>query len=446
MLFATRGPILVAAMSSPEPAEIADLDAATDALLDGDVALRPGTARAALAHRAFRVVWLGAMASSVGSWMQNVVLGAYAYDLTRSTSFVGLVFFAQLGPTLLIAPLGGYLADILSRRKLLIAAQLEQMAFSLLLAVVATSPDPPKAAIVGCVLAVGVGQAINGPAYSSLLPDLVGRADIAGAVSLQSVQLNLSRVIGPAIGGVLYPAAGPAWVFAANAVTYLFAVWSVSAVRLPARPADPDGADRGLARLLSGFVIARHDPLIRRILTTMTTFSFFSLAFIGLMPVLAADNLGMRPKSAAYGLLYAGFGIGAALGAVSIGTWLAHRSKPRIVRRGFAAFAVLLAAFALERVAGAAYPTVVVLGFVYFAVVTSLSTVLQEHLADHVRGRVMALWMMSFGGTVPLGTLALSPVAERTSVTLVALGGAAVALALTWYCDLGTASARARGA
>jgi MFS family permease len=432
-------------MPSPDPPELADLDAATDALVDGDVALRPGTARAALAHRAFRVVWLGAMASSVGSWMQNVVLGAYAYDLTRSTSFVGLVFFAQLGPTLLIAPLGGYLADIVSRRKLLIGAQLEQMAFSLLLAAVAASPHPPKAAIVGCVLAVGVGQAINGPAYSSLLPDLVGRADIAGAVSLQSVQLNLSRVVGPAIGGVLYPAAGPAWVFALNGITYLFAVWSVGVVRLPARPADPDGANRGLSRLLSGFVIARRDPLIRRILTTMTTFSFFSLTFIGLMPVLAADNLGMRPKSAAYGLLYAGFGIGAALGAVSIGTWMAHRSKPRIIRRGFAAFSVLLAAFALERVAAAAYATVLVLGFVYFAVVTSLSTVLQEHLADHVRGRVMALWMMSFGGMVPLGTLALSPLAERTSVTLVALGGAVVASALAWYCDLGSARARARG-
>jgi MFS family permease len=424
-----------------DPAEVDQLDVATDALVDGDVALRPGTARAALAHRSFRTVWFGAMASSVGTWMQNVVLGAFAYDLTRSTSFVGLVFFAQLGPTLLVAPLGGYLADIVSRRKLLVAAQLEQMAFSFLLALVATGSHPPKAAIVGCVLAVGVGQAINGPAYSSLLPDLVGRADIAGAVSLQSVQMNLSRVVGPAIGGVLYPSAGPAWVFALNGVTYLFAVWSVAVVRLPPRPVDPDGADRGLRRLVSGFTIARRDPLIRRVLTTMTAFSFFSLTFIGLMPVLAADNLGMRPKSAAYGLLYAGFGIGAALGAVSVGTWLAHRSKPRIIRRGFAAFAALLAAFALERVAGAAYPTVFVLGFVYFCVVTSLSTVLQEHLADHVRGRVMALWMMSFGGMVPLGTLALSPLAERTSVTAVALGGAAVALLLAWYCDLEAAGA-----
>src|SRR5205085_3559678 len=119
--------------------------------------------------------------------------------------------------------------------------------------------------------------------------------------------------------------------------------------------------------------------------------------------VVAGHNLGMDPKTFAYGLLYASFGMGAALGAVSIGTFLVSRSKTRIVRRGLAAFAVLLSAFAIERVAGLAYPTVIVLGYAYFAAVTSLSTALQEHLDDRVRGRVMALGVMAFGGMVPLG-------------------------------------------
>ena len=107
-----------------------------------------------------------------------------------------------------------------------------------------------------------------------------------------------------------------------------------------------------------------------------------------------------------------------------------------IVRRALAAFAVLLALFGIERAAALSYPTVLLLGFVYFAAVTSLSTVLQEHLEDAVRGRVMSLWMMSFGGTVPLGTLALSPLADHGSVTLVALVGAVVAAGLAWYADL----------
>jgi MFS family permease len=408
---------------------------ATDALVDGDVGFAPGTLRAALRHRNYRIVWTGAFASSIGTWMQNVVLSAFAFELTHSPTFVGIVFFAQLGPSLLLSTVGGVLADSIDRRRLLIVAQLEQLAFSFLLAWMARGANPSRVGIVLCVLAVGAGQALNGPTYSSLLPDLVGREDLPGAVALQSAQMNLSRVIGPAIGGLLYPAFGPAPVFAINALTYLAAMGAVQAVDLPPRDIAPM-EHRGWRRLVSGFVIARADPLIRRILLTMTVFSFFSLTFIGLMPALAAENLDMRPRSLAFGLLYAGFGMGAASGALAIGTFLATRPKPALVRWGMVAFSVLLAAFALERNAVLAYPTLFVLGFVYFGVVTSLSTVLQEHLDDGVRGRIMALWIMSFGGTVPLGTLALSPLADHTSAAVVAVLGAIVAAALARYADL----------
>jgi predicted MFS family arabinose efflux permease len=121
---------------------------------------------------------------------------------------------------------------------------------------------------------------------------------------------------------------------------------------------------------------------------------------------------------------------------MSIGTFLAGHSKPRIVRVGFAVFALLMVAFALARTPALAYVVVLLLGFAYFATVTSLSTVLQEHLDDRVRGRVMALWIMAFGGTVPLGTLAAGPLADRTSITTVMLVGAAVAGLLVFYADL----------
>ena len=415
---------------------------ATDALVDGDVPFTPGTARAALAHRNFRVVWLGAMSSSIGTWMQNVVLAAFAYKLTHSATYVGIVYFGQLGPSLVLAPVGGFLADIVDRRRLLIWAQVWQMAFSFALAWIAHGANPSKWGVVACVFMVGAGQALNGPTYSSLLPELVGRRDLAGAVSLQSTQMNLSRVIGPAIGGLLYPAFGPAAVFFINALTYLAAIVSMVIVQLEERVIVRTDQS-AIRRLFSGFVVARRDRLVRRILITMATFSFFSLTFIGLMPVLADDNLGIDPKSLAYGLLYACFGLGAAAGAVSIGTVLAHRSKPRIVQIGLGAFAVLLAGFGLVRAPVLAYPIALVLGFAYFAAVTSMSTVLQEHLEDRVRGRVMALWIVSFGGTVPLGTLALSPVASRTSVTVVALIGAVVAAGLAWYADLAAVGAPA---
>ncbi len=413
---------------------------ATDALVDGDVTYARGTARAALAHRPFRVVWGGTFASNVGTWMQNVILAAFGYELTHSTTFVGLLFFAQLGPLLFLATLGGALADIVDRRRLLVAMQLVQLVLSLVLAGLAAAADPSRVAIVACVLAIGVANALSAPALSAVLPTLVPRSDLSGAVSLQSVQMNASRVIGPAIGGVLYPAFGAAPVFAVNALTYLFAVAVVWVTPFPRRAREQSEETRS-RRLLAGFRTVRHDPLVRRVLSTMATMSLFSLAFVGLMPAIAAENLGMRPRSLGYGLLYAGFGAGAALGAVSIGTILAGRSKPRIVRLGFVAFSVLLACFALVRTPPLAYPVAMLLGVAYFAVVTSLSTVLQEHLADHLRGRVMALWIMAFGGTVPIGVLAAGAVATHTSITAVVLFGAAVALVLAWYADLVKAGA-----
>ena len=104
------------------------VEEATDALVDGDQTLSPGGARAALAHRDFRIVWGGTFASNIGTWMQNVLLGAFGYELTHSAGFVGVLFFAQLGPLLFLATLGGVLADLVDRRKLLIWMQLEQLA------------------------------------------------------------------------------------------------------------------------------------------------------------------------------------------------------------------------------------------------------------------------------------------------------------------------------
>jgi predicted MFS family arabinose efflux permease len=366
--------------------------------------------------------------------MQNVVLSAFGYRLTHSAAYVSLLQFAQLGPLLFLATPAGVLADRVNRRKLLIGMLLQQLLFSLLLAWVARGGNPDRTLLVVLVLIIGAGNAFTGPAIGASLPMLVPRADLAGAVSLQSFQMNASRVIGPAIGGVLYPVFGAAAVFAVNAATYLFAVASIIAVRFPQPRKETQ--DKGLAQLFSGFRIARRDPLIRRALTVIATMSFFCLTFVGLMPVIAADNLGMDVRSLSFGLLYAGFGSGAALGAMSIGTVLAHRSKPRIVRGGLVAFAILLAAFGLVRAPALAYPVAIALGFAYFSVVTSLSTILQQHLEDHVRGRIMALWIMGFGGTVPLGTLAAGPVADHTSITVVVLIGAAVAVLLASYADM----------
>ncbi|TMK85840.1 MAG: MFS transporter, partial [Actinobacteria bacterium] len=301
---------------------------------------------------------------------------------------------------------------------------------------------PSTTAIFTCVLAIGVFNALNAPAMIAVIPNLVPRRDLQGAISLQSMQMNASRVAGPALAGVIYPGLGPAAVFAVNAATYLFAVAGVIVADIPS-VVDVPAAESGLRRLVSGFRIAWQDRLVRRILVTMSMFSFFSLSFIYLMPTLASENLGMNTRSLAYGLLFAGFALGAALRALSIGTVLVGRSKPRIVRVGLASFGVLLSVFALAREPALAYPVAFAVGLSYFAVVTSLSTILQAHLSDVVRGRVMAIWMMAFGGTVPVGVLVAGQVAEATSITAVVLAGAVVALLLAAYADVAAVGASA---
>ncbi|MGH8978132.1 MAG: MFS transporter, partial [Acidimicrobiia bacterium] len=301
---------------------------------------------------------------------------------------------------------------------------------SFALAALVLIDEPPKTALVALVFAIGTANSLGAPGLSAILPTLVPREDLQGAVALQSVQMNLSRVIGPAIGGFLYAAFDAAPVFAFNACTYGFAIIGLMWATYPRR-VDAKVEERGVQRLLSGVRIVRRDPLLTQVLVTLFTFSLFSLAFVGLMPVIAEQNLGLDPKSAAYGVLYACFGLGAALGAITVGTVFAHRSKTKLLRPGFVAFAVVLAVFALLRTPAPAYPVGALLGYVYFVVITSLSTVLQEDLEEHERGRVMALWIMGFGGTVPLGVLIAGAVEKVTSITAVLLVGSVWAIVLS---------------
>ncbi|HEV7888470.1 MAG TPA: MFS transporter, partial [Acidimicrobiales bacterium] len=233
----------------------------------------------------------------------------------------------------------------------------------------------------------------------------------------------------------LFPRVGATGVFVINGLTYLFAIATLLAVHPPPVKA-AEAAVQGWRRLVGGFAVARRDRVVGRCLLTIALLSFFCLPFIGLMPVVAGQNLGIDVDSAPYGWLYACFGLGAATGAVSVGTVLVHRSKPRLVRLGLALFGLALLGFSLLRSVVPAYPVVFVVGLTYFTSVTALSTHLQSNLGDAVRGRVMALWIMGFGGTVPLGTFLGGAIADRTNITTVVAGGAVCALLLAAFTNL----------
>jgi MFS family permease len=416
-----------------EPVGMQGTEECEDAYLEGDRPFEPGTARAAFSHPTFRTVYLGAFASNIGTWMQNVVLGALAYDLTRSGVFVGIIIAAQLGPLLLFSVVGGMIADAYDRKRSLMVLCIQQAAFSLLLALVTIPADPSKVALVAVVLAIGIGNALYAPIFSALVPILVPRRDLSGAISLNSVQMNASRVVGPFIGASIYAQWGPSWVFVLNAASFGFVIASLRRVTLPAPVAT---GTQGLHRLLEGARVARDDRVVRQCLVVIFTFSFLCLPFITQLPTIADVNLGIAAKSSRYGVLYGCFGLGAVIGALSIGTVFSASSKPRLTRLGLLGFAGMITIFGMLRNPTAAFVAILLLGGVYFAVITSLSTVLQSDLDDAVRGKVMALWIMGFGGTVPFGGLAGGWIIEQFGITPLVLISATVAVALSWWADL----------
>jgi MFS family permease len=399
------------------------------ALLDGDTRFAPGTARSALRHKEFRSLFVWAWFSNIGTWMQQIVLAAFAYDLTGSSAFVGQLVFAQLGPVLFLGPIGGVIADLVDRRKLLLIVTFGQIVAAIGLAGVVAADDPSRELMFLAALASGIGFAVFAPAYSAMLPMLVGKEDLPGAIALNSTQMNASRVVGPAIGGLAFATIGPSWVFLANAASYLFVVWALVRVTLPTVPAgEPEPIRR---KLLGGIRAARRDPVVGRSLVIITTFSFFSIVYVGMMPVLAADNLGIDEESIGYGIFYACFGLGAALGSIANGTVLASVPKPVLVRRGLLAYAAVVSVLALLGSAPPSYPAVMLVGATYFGMVTALNTMMQSRLLDHERGRVMALWMMGFGGTVAMANLVFGPIVDEIGMTPVMLFGAGVAVVLS---------------
>ena len=329
------------------------------------------------------------MASNVGTWMQNVLLPVYILNRTGSTSLVGVMVFAQLGPLLFLSIPAGLIADRFDRRKWLIAMQLVQLAFSAALAPLA-SADAPVWSIFLVALGVGVGNALNAPAWSAMLPTLVSKADLSGSVSLNSLTINGSRVVGPIIVAVLRSAgASIAQIFLINAATYLIVVFTLLATTIP-KPTTRH--EVGWRSLSSGIRIARERKPVGRMLLTIFSFSLLSLPYVGLFPSVARLNYGMTKDSTTYEWLYATWGLGASFGGLAIGTVFVGSDKRTIVRRGFFGFAVMLALFAVGTSTIWAFVVGAMLGFAYFATTTSLNTIFQSRLADHERGRVMALW------------------------------------------------------
>jgi MFS family permease len=401
----------------------------------GDTEPRHGTALTALRTRDFRIIWLGLFASNIGTWMQTVALPAYIDDRTRSGGMVGWFIFAQLGPLLLLSIPGGVLADRFPRKPWIAVMQVAAMALTLVLAAL-VAVDASVWWLFVVQLAIGVANALNAPAMQGVVPALVAPRDLPGAVSLNSVMINGSRVVGPILGAALVAAGmSIAGILLINAVTYVAILVSLRMVQFPEIGRATDA--QGFRNVTAGLRIAWRRRILARILIGMALFSVLCLPFVGLFPTIARVNFGLDPHTdGQYNWLYATWGLGAMVGALVVGTLLAGRNHRRLISPFMLGFAACLTAFSVMRDVGPAFPIGFALGFCYFAMTTCMMTVLQQNLRNEERARVMSLWFMSFGGAVAIGNPVFGWVMDETGPTPVLLMGAVVAVGLSWFCNL----------
>jgi len=388
-----------------------------------------GTARDALAVPEFRRLYLGTTLSNAGRWMQTAALGVLGWELTGSSGFLGAIIFAQLLPMGVLSLLGGSLADTVDRRTLLFVCQTWQMVWTAVLAILLIDGEIEPAVLLVVVFIIGIGQGLYAPALTSVIPAIAGERNLSAAIALNSMQTNGTRIVGPAIGGFLVTKWGYAEVFAINAASYLFVLFAIYRAVIP----PGTGTSRSFKeRVLGGFTVAFRAPQVGRPLLMMCLFTFFCLPFIGQLPAIAAVNLDTDPKSTTYGWLYAMFGLGGLTGAGLIGTVFLRTPSSRIAPVTLAGFSASLGFLALIRDINWAFPAIYFVGLFYFSLPTALATAWQEHVDSSIRGRVAALWVLAFGGTIPFANIIAGPLVEVTSLTAVLLSGAAVAIALTF--------------
>jgi MFS family permease len=386
----------------------------------GETGVRRGMF-SSLAHRPFRRYWIGLFLSNIGTWMQVVAQGWLVLRLSDSAFMLGLVGFAGSIPTLLFAPLAGVAADRADRRKLLLTMQCTQMVCALVLAT-ATGAGFVSVPLVGAVAIVsGFANAFMMPSHQSLFFDLVGREDLMNAISINSMQFNLSRVVGPMIAGLMIAAFGETGCFLLNAVSYLAVIAALMALPPLARHRAPS---RGAwVELRIGMRFARRRPLILPLLAIAAALAAFGTPAVTLAPLFARKLLHVGPEG--LGGMLSAVGLGAAASALLLASRGDFRNKGRAVIVAASGFALSLLGFAVSRQYALSLAFLALLGASMSSSASLINTLLQTSAPDRLRGRVISLYALAWLGLVPVGNLQAGAVAERFGPAAALFVGAA---------------------
>lgn len=391
---------------------------------------RPGFAFRSLKYRNYRYYFIGQLISLPGTWIQNIALGWLVYRLTDSAFMLGAVGFAGQIPALILTPLAGVFADRTVRRKVLIATQSASMTIALSMAFLIFSGKIEVWHIIVAAILNGISNAFDTPFRHAFLVELVtDKKDLPNAIALNSTLFNSARFIGPPIGGLLIALGGEVICFLVNGLSFLAVIATLIAMKV--NPAIISASGKSVfTDLISGFRYSWQKLHIRYLLLMVMITGFIGLPYQVFMPVFAREVLGGDAQT--LGFLTGAIGAGALIGAFYLASLKGINTIPRIVFISACMFSAGLMTFAISSNFWFSMIMLLITGFGMVVEFAASNTLLQTMVDDHMRGRVVALYSMSFMGITPLGSLALGTIAETAGVqhTLLVAGGLCMVAAL----------------
>lgn len=381
---------------------------------------------APLRHRQFALLWSGAFVSNIGTWMEAVAVGILVQETTGQAAWTGLVAAANFVPAALVGPFGGALADRWPRRRLLLATTSVQTVLAGILTFLAATGTPSPGVVAGIVFLAGCTQSLGFPAFNAILPDLVPKEELVGAVALSSAQWNLGRVVGPALAGIVIAAGGYSWAFAVNSASFLAVIAVLLVLRLP-DPAPHDGSSI-LGSIRQGMRFVRNEPGLRVVVGYMTLNSLLAAPFIALIPTMALEVLDGGPGATS--ALVTAQGIGAVTMALSLGILVARLGSRRVLLGVLYLLPVSLILYAASPTLAFAVGALLVVGFLYLGALSSFTSIAQLRSPTAVRGRVMSVLMVLLGSVYPLGAVVQGALADAWGLRIVTAGSAALMLVM----------------
>lgn len=368
----------------------------------------------ALRHRNFRIFYSGQFISLIGTWMQMAAQNWLVYSITGSAEKLGEVSVMQAVPGLLVTAWGGVIADRYSKKSILLVTQTVSMVLALVLFVLVYRGLVAYEQIVVLALLLGFVNAIDMPTRGAFVVDLVGKEDLHSAIALNSSIFNASRILGPAVAGVVVASFGTANCFLINALSFLGPIIGLLFVRLPAVPQHEERPS-ALGQLLEGFAFIRGHHGVRSLVVVMAGTSVLAWGVGVLLPIFAGEVLHAGPTG--YGFLMAANGIGAMIGALRLSMAADHPASDRVLRRrvlgGVLIFCAASIAFAWCRSLPLCIAIEIAAGWASIMYFSTSNTWLQLLAPDAVRGRVFGFYHTMFQGFMPLGAFITAWIAQR---------------------------------